>query len=91
MKDKKIGAEGGDPNLHSQPRLPGSVVGEASMQQVGGGGKITEGHCPRVTRGDIGEIERGLVTVGVGRRGAPAGMPGGGAGVTATSRSPANA
>jgi hypothetical protein len=39
--DKKIGADSGDPNLHSQPRLPGSVVGEASMRQVGGEGKIT--------------------------------------------------
>ena len=29
--DKKIGAESSDPNRHSQPRLPGSVVGEASM------------------------------------------------------------
>ena len=28
---KKIGAESSDPNRHSQPRLPGSVVGEASM------------------------------------------------------------
>jgi len=31
-EDKKIGVESGDPNRHSQPRLPGSVVGEASMQ-----------------------------------------------------------
>jgi hypothetical protein len=42
VKGKKIGADSGDPNLHSQPRLPGSVVGEASMRQVGKAGKITE-------------------------------------------------
>jgi len=29
---KKCGAESGDPNLRFQPRLPGSVVGEASMR-----------------------------------------------------------
>jgi len=39
---KKIGADRGDPNLHAQPRLPGSVVGEASMRQVAGSIKITE-------------------------------------------------
>ena len=39
----KIGAEIGDPNLRSQPRLPGSVVGEGSMGQSGAGNKITEG------------------------------------------------
>ena len=38
---KKCGAESSDPNRHSQPRLPGSVVGEASMRQVPAGGKIT--------------------------------------------------
>jgi hypothetical protein len=38
---KKIGAENGDPNLRFQPRLPGSVVGEASMGQGGNSGKIT--------------------------------------------------
>jgi len=42
VKSKKIGADSGDPNLHSQPRLPGSVVGEASMRQVQKGGKITK-------------------------------------------------
>jgi len=41
-KGKKIGADNGDPNLRSQPRLPGSVVGEASMGQIGNGDKITE-------------------------------------------------
>ena len=46
-KGKKIGAEIGDPNLRSQPRLPGSVVGEASMEQVWKGGKITEVTVPR--------------------------------------------
>ncbi len=39
---KKCGAECGDPNLRFQPRLPGSVVGEASMGQVGKADKITE-------------------------------------------------
>ena len=39
--NKKIGAESGDPNLHFQPRLPGSVVGEASMRQVENSDKIT--------------------------------------------------
>jgi hypothetical protein len=41
-KGKKIGAETGDPNLRFQPRLPGSVVGEASMGQVRKADKITE-------------------------------------------------
>jgi hypothetical protein len=40
-EDKKIGAENGDPNLRFQPRLPGSVVGEASMGQVEKSDKIT--------------------------------------------------
>jgi hypothetical protein len=40
--DKKIGAESGDPNRHSQPRLPGSVVGEGSMRSVWSAYKITE-------------------------------------------------
>ena len=39
---KKCGAESSDPNRHSQPRLPGSVVGEASMRQRAAGGKITK-------------------------------------------------
>ena len=39
--DKKIGAENGDPNLRFQPRLPGSVVGEASMLQGRKSDKIT--------------------------------------------------
>src|SRR5262249_31384158 len=34
-------------NLHSQPRLPGSVVGEASMRQGREGGKITGVTVPR--------------------------------------------
>ncbi len=41
-ENKKIGAESGDPNRHSQPRLPGSVVGDASMRPAGFGYKITE-------------------------------------------------
>jgi hypothetical protein len=40
--DKKIGAESSDPNRHSQPRLPGSVVGEASMPGTRFPYKITE-------------------------------------------------
>ena len=40
--DKKIGAESSDPNRHSQPRLPGSVVGEASMGQAREPHKITK-------------------------------------------------
>jgi hypothetical protein len=32
LRDKKIGAGNGDPNLRFQPRLPGSVVGEWSMR-----------------------------------------------------------
>ncbi len=41
-KDKKIGAESSDPNRHSQPRLPGSVVGETSMPRTQFPCKITE-------------------------------------------------
>ena len=41
-KDKKIGAGSSDPNRHSQPRLPGSVVGEASMRRIRRIDKITE-------------------------------------------------
>ena len=39
---KKCGAESSDPNRHSQPRLPGSVVGRASMRQSGNPAKITK-------------------------------------------------
>jgi hypothetical protein len=42
VRTKKCGVGGGDPNLRSQPRLPGSVVGEASMRQDRGADKITE-------------------------------------------------
>jgi len=42
LKAKKCGAEIGDPNLRLQPRLPGSVVGEASMGHVEKADKITE-------------------------------------------------
>jgi hypothetical protein len=41
LRAKKCGAESGDPNLRFQPRLPGSVVGEASMGQVRKADKIT--------------------------------------------------
>ena len=40
---KKCGAECGDPNLRFQPRLPGSVVGEAIMPRVLEPDKITRG------------------------------------------------
>ncbi len=46
-KAKKCGVEIGDPNLRFQPRLPGSVVGEASMGQVEDGDKITRVTVPR--------------------------------------------
>jgi len=42
LETKKCGAESSDPNRHSQPRLPGSVVGEASMREVDGSAKITK-------------------------------------------------
>jgi hypothetical protein len=38
---KKCGVEIGDPNLRFQPRLPGSVVGEASMRRLPKADKIT--------------------------------------------------
>ncbi len=41
VRQKKCGVESGDPNLRFQPRLPGSVVGEASMRQVEEADKIT--------------------------------------------------
>src|SRR5690242_12608105 len=45
-KAKKIGADSGDPNLHSQPRLPGSVVGGPSMRYLHRTDKITGGTVP---------------------------------------------
>ena len=45
-RTKKCGAEIGDPNLRLQPRLPGSVVGEASMRQVEKADKITRVTVP---------------------------------------------
>jgi len=39
---KKIGVSNSDSRRHFQPRLPGSVVGEASMDPRGRGNKITE-------------------------------------------------
>jgi hypothetical protein len=44
---KKIGAESGDPNRHSQPRLPGSVVGKPSMRRTRFRDKITEVIVPK--------------------------------------------
>jgi len=54
MKAKKCGAESSDPNRHSQPRLPGSVVGEASMRCAGNCGKITKVSGFWLRRGGIG-------------------------------------
>src|SRR5271165_3437742 len=47
---KKCGAESSDPNRHSQPRLPGSVVGDPSMRYRHQGRQDYEGKCPPVTR-----------------------------------------
>ncbi len=44
---EKCGAESSDPNRHSQPRLPGSVVGEVSMGQARKRHKITKVSVPR--------------------------------------------
>ena len=44
---KKIGVKSGDPNRHSQPRLPGSVVGEPSMLEVALRSKITKVSVPK--------------------------------------------
>src|ERR1700728_5100327 len=46
---KKCGAKNSDPNRYSQPRLPGSVVGEASMRRIPKPHKITK-VIPQVTR-----------------------------------------
>ena len=40
-RTKKCEVGNGDPNLRSQPRLPGSVVGETSMRQDCEADKIT--------------------------------------------------
>jgi len=45
---KKIGADSGDPNPRSQPRLPGSVVGRRSMGQNSEANKITKGTVPEL-------------------------------------------
>jgi hypothetical protein len=42
LETKKCGAESSDPNRHSQPRLPGSVVGEPSMPHRLKAHKITK-------------------------------------------------
>ena len=49
-KTKKIGAESSDPNRNSQPRLPGSVVGEASMPLEAEAGQDYRSQCPEVTQ-----------------------------------------
>ena len=47
-RTQKIGAESSDPNRHSQPRLPGSVVGKPSMRESGFFDKITEVIVPEL-------------------------------------------
>ena len=50
-RDKKnAGLESSDPNRYSQPRLPGSVVGEASMPGGRKADKITKVSVLLVTR-----------------------------------------
>jgi hypothetical protein len=44
---QKIGVKSGDPNRHSQPRLPGSVVGEPSMLEAALRSKITKVSVPK--------------------------------------------
>ena len=39
---KKFGVSNSGSRRHFQPRLPGSVVGDASMDRAGWGNKITE-------------------------------------------------
>ena len=39
---KKFGVSNSGSHRHFQPRLPGSVVGDASMAREAQGGKITE-------------------------------------------------
>jgi len=46
VRGKKFGVGNGDPNLRSQPRLPGSVVGETSMGAKAKAGKITRVTVP---------------------------------------------
>jgi hypothetical protein len=41
-RDKKIGVSNSGSRRHFQPRLPGSVVGDASMDLEVRGNKITE-------------------------------------------------
>ena len=47
-RTKKCGAESSDPNRHSQPRLPGSVVGEASIRHPLNSAKITKVSAPKL-------------------------------------------
>ena len=46
---KKSGPVAVTLNLRSQPRLPGSVVGEASMRLARRNRQDYAGHCPKVT------------------------------------------
>jgi len=63
QKTKKCGAESSDPNRHSQPRLPGSVVGKLSMWQGLAGYKITEVTIPKGTFRAVGPRAVGLRAV----------------------------
>jgi hypothetical protein len=58
VEAKKCGAESSDPNRHSQPRLPGSVVGEASMRQRAACDKITKVSALLITSGQAESDER---------------------------------
>jgi len=57
-RTKKCGAESSDPNRHSQPRLPGSVVGEASMRRWQNCNKITKVRDLMITDFDSGQKEK---------------------------------
>jgi hypothetical protein len=59
---KKIGVKSGDPNRHSQPRLPGSVVGEPSMLEAALRSKITKVSVPQVTLAREPRAESGFVS-----------------------------
>ena len=50
---KKSGPKVVTLNRHSQPRLPGSVVGEPSMRSTLNSGKITEVSDPKFLRPEV--------------------------------------
>ena len=63
-ENQKIGAESSDPNRRSQPRLPGSVVGKASMRDSAPVDKITEVIVPELLGS---QRQRRLLPPGTGR------------------------